>query len=106
MPHADITAHVKRRHDGIIPDTWLGGPPEFQKAKVIAAVAWHDIKDAADPELVACDLTHQQNCIGVVESIMRGNQPDQTEFAQRAYQRWLEVKDLNLEAAKEIANAQ
>lgn len=91
MPHIDQTLNVAQRHDGVVPPTWLTGDTEYQKATVIAAVAWHTIKDPSDPELTNCDLTHRENCIGVVESIMRGNEPDHTPFAQAAARLWKEA---------------
>lgn len=103
--HADLNALVKRRHDGELPASWLGGPPNFHKAKVIAAVAWRMVKDPSDPDLPTCDLTFQESCIGIAESIMRGNIPDETPFAQKAAELWAEVKDLDLEKTKEITNA-
>jgi hypothetical protein len=91
--HADELKHIAARHYGDGPSSWYTGPDDYKKAAVIAAVAWSDIKDPADPELPKCDLTHRTNCIGIVESLMRGNDPDSTPFAQAAYKRWLEVRD-------------
>lgn len=91
--HADEAKYVAVRQDGVMPASWVTGPPDYQKAAVIAAVAWHDIKELSDPELPKCDLTFRTNCIGIVESLMRGNDPDYTSFAQAAYKRWLEVRD-------------
>jgi|SRR5687768_18428534 len=95
--HADQLNHLARRHDGLIPPSWLTGDTEYQKAKVIAAVAWHDCKDAADPEFLSCDLSHQERCIGIVESLMRDNMPDDTPFAQAAARRWAEVNQPSTE---------
>lgn len=91
--HTDQLVNMTQRHDGVVPSTWLTGDTDYQKAAVIAAVAWHDIKDPADPELTAADLTFRENCIGVVESLMRDNEPDDSPFAQAAARRWAEVKD-------------
>ena len=91
MPHVDQLLNIAKRHDGVVPASWLTGGTDFQKAKVIAAVAHHDIKDAADPEFLSCDITYQEQCIGIVESIIRGNEPDHTLFSQAAHRRWLEV---------------
>ena len=98
--HIDQQLNLQHRHDGALPATWLTGDTDYQKATVIAAVAWHDVKGGTDPELTACDLTHRENCIGVVESLMRGNEPDSTPFAQAAARRWAEV---NTQPTKEIA---
>jgi hypothetical protein len=89
--HTDHMLNVTRRHDGEVPRSWKAGDTNYQKAKVIAAVAWHDCKDASDPEFLATDLTFQENCIGVVESLMRGNMADDSKFAQAAARRWAEV---------------
>ena len=91
MPHIDQLLNIAKRHDGEMPASWLTGDTEYQKAAVIAAVAWHDIKDPSDPELPYCDLTHRENCIAVVESIMRGNEPDKLPFAQAAFRLWKEA---------------
>lgn len=91
MPHADQIANIARRHDGVMPATWFTGDTDYQKATVLATVAWHDIKAADDPELTDCDLTHRENCIGIAESIMRGNQPDDLPFSQAVARRWAEV---------------
>lgn len=95
MPHVDALLHIKIRHDGEFPASWLTGDLDFQKAKVIAAVAWQQVKDEADPDLLHSDLAHQERCIGVVESLMRGNDPDPTPFAQAAFRLWKEVETLN-----------
>jgi hypothetical protein len=97
MPHADQLSHLAKRHDGVIPPSWLTGDTEYQKAKVIAAVAYHDMKDPADPPFLQCDLTFQENCIGIVESLMRGNMPDDSPFAQAAARRWAEVNQPSTE---------
>lgn len=89
--HADQLANLARRHDGVIPPSWLSGDTHYQKAAVIAAVAWHDIKSPSDPELPACDLTHRENCIGVVESLLRGSLPDDSPFARAAARRLAEL---------------
>lgn len=91
MPHADQLNAMARRYDGLIPPTWLKGDTEYQHAAVIAAMAWHTIKPLEDPELPQCDLTFRETCIGVVESLMRGNEPDATPFAQTAARVWKEV---------------
>lgn len=105
MPHGDTLLNLVRRHDGAVPASWLSGDTNYQKAKVIAAVSWHDIKPAEDPEFLQCDLTFQENCIGVVESLMRGNEPDETPFAQAAYKRWLEVSQPSTTEIGERTNA-
>lgn len=104
MPHVDLLQNIQKRHDGTMPATWLSGDTDYQKAAVIAAIAWHDIKDEADPELVACDLAHRENCIGVVESLIRGNSPDDTPFAQAAARRWKEVSAEPPTTDKEITH--
>ena len=89
--HADQIANLARRHDNVVPASWLTGDTAYQQAAVIAAVAFHDIKDAADPELPACDLAFREECIGIVESIMAGNEPDSRPFSQAAARRHAEV---------------
>lgn len=89
--HIDQLLNLRERHDGQLPPTWLTGDTDYQKAAVIAAVAWHAVKPAEDPELTAADLTFRENCIGVVESLMHGNEPDETPFAQAAYRLWKEA---------------
>jgi hypothetical protein len=91
MPHTDQQLDIKNRRDGLTPPSWLTGDTDYQKAAVIAAMAWHEIKAADDPELTAADLTFRENCIGVVESLIRGNEPDSTPFAQVAERIWKEV---------------
>ena len=91
MPHIDQILNTQQRHDGQLPPTWLTGDTDYQKAAVIAAIAWHDIKAPEDPDLPACDLTFRENCIGIVESLMRGNEPDDLPFAQAAYRRYREA---------------
>lgn len=86
--HTDHLEHIKRRHDGVLPKTWLTGDTAYQKAAVLAAVAWHEVKAPEDPELTACDLSHRENLIGICESIMRGNEPDSTPFAIKAAELW------------------
>lgn len=93
MPHADQTANIAKLHDGVVPASWLTGDTDYQKAAVIAALAWHTVKEPSDPELPACDLTHRESCIGIAESLMRGNEPDHTPFAQAAFRIWKEVTD-------------
>lgn len=73
--HADLQSYIKRYHEGQLPPSWLRGDLDFQKAKVIAALAHHFTKDETDPELPACDLTFQESCTGIVEGIMRGANP-------------------------------
>ena len=92
MPHADQVQAVAHRFDGQLPPQWLTGGTEYQKATVIAAVAWHDVKAADDPELPACDLSFREECIGIVESLMRGNEPDDRPFSLAAARRWAEVR--------------
>lgn len=91
MPHTDQLTDIRTRRDGLTPPSWLTGDTDYQKAAVIAAMAWHEIKPAEDPELPQCDITFRENCIGVVESIMRGNEPDASPFAQMAARVWKEV---------------
>lgn len=89
--HADQLQNLAKRYDGVVPASWLTGDTAYQKAAVIAAVAWHDIKADTDPELPNADLAHREHCIGIVESLMAGNAPDDTPFAQAAARRWAEV---------------
>lgn len=91
--HADQQRDVQLRHDGVVPPTWLKGDTDYQKAAVLAAMAWHQIKPAEDPELVNADLTFREKCIGVAESIIRGNEPDSTPFAQYAFYIWQQTDD-------------
>lgn len=91
--HADQLANVRRNYDGIVPPTWLAGDTPYQKAAVIAAVAHHETKAPDDPELVACDLTFREQCIGIVESIMRGNEPDDREFSRHAFALWQQTDE-------------
>lgn len=98
--HADQLIAITQRFDGQLPPQWLTGDTDYQKAAVIAAVSWHDAKANTDPELPNCDLTFREQCIGVVESLMRGNQPDDSPFAQAAARRWQEVTQ---QPTKEIA---
>lgn len=91
MPHADQLTDLALRRDGVTPPSWLTGDTEYQKAAVIAAMAWHSIKPAEDPELTAADLAFREECIGIVESLMRGNEPDDRPFSQAAFRVWKEV---------------
>lgn len=91
MPHTDQLADIAHRRDGQVPPSWLTGDTDYQKAAVIAAMAWHTIKAAEDPELPHADLSFREECIGVVESIMRGNEPDDRPFSQAAFRVWKEV---------------
>lgn len=100
MPHADQIIAVTQRFDGHIPPQWLTGGTDYQKAAVIAAVAHHDTKAPDDPELPHCDLSYREECIGIVESLMRGNMPDDRPFSQAAARRWREV---STQPTKEIA---
>lgn len=75
---------IRDRHDGEAPHSWAGGDEDFQKAKVIAAFAWSAIKGPDDPQLPNCDLTFQETCTAVVESLMAGNKPDELPFALKA----------------------
>ncbi len=86
--HGTQLLNIALRHDGEVPKGWLTGDTAYQKAAVLAAVAWHEVKDPTDPELVDCDLTHRENLIGIAESIIRGNMPDESPFAQRAAALW------------------
>jgi hypothetical protein len=89
--HTDQVANITRHHDGQVPPTWLTGDTDYQKAAVIAAVAWRDIRAPEDPDLPRCDLSFREECIGIVESLMRGNEPDARAFSQAAARRWAEV---------------
>jgi hypothetical protein len=91
--HSTDILHIKTR-GGDIPTSWKGGDTFFKKAQFIASVAWAAVKDRADPELTACDSTHQQNLVGEVESQMNGNQPSGSPFSLR-------VADLINQLAKE-----
>lgn len=82
--NTDQLLFLKNRHEGEMPASWAKGSEEFQKAKVIAAFAWAAVKDIKDPQLPQCDLTHQENCTAVVQSILGGNKPDDTPFALKA----------------------
>lgn len=92
--HADQATHVKRRNDGEVPKSWLTGDTPYQKAAVIAAVAWSAVKPPEDPELIACDLSFRENCIGIVEGIMRDGAPDANNpFALKAAELWKQTAD-------------
>lgn len=83
---------IKNRHDGEMPATWAKGSEEFQRAKVVAAFAWAAIKSEDDPLLQNCDLTHQETCTAIAESILAGNKPDETPFAQKVAEIWETIK--------------
>jgi hypothetical protein len=102
MPHVDQLTDIRTRRDGAMPPSWLTGDTEYQKAAVIAAVAFNDIKAPDDPGLVHCDLSFREECIGIVESLMRGNEPDDRPFSQAAARRWAEVS-AQPPTSKEIA---
>lgn len=91
MPHGDQLQLLKQRHDGEQPPSWFTGDIDFRKASVLAAVAWHNIKDDADPDLRRCDRSHVETCIAVTESIIAGNAPDNTPFANEVARLWAEV---------------
>lgn len=74
--HATEIQQVARIHSGVIPPSWISGTENFQKAKVLAAIAWSMIKPAEDPELPACDITFQESCVARAESVLAGNTPD------------------------------
>lgn len=95
--HTDQLLITNRLHGGEIPRSWSTGDTPFQKAAVIAAVAWHDIKDPELPELTSCDPTFRQQCIGIVESLMRGNAPDDSLFAIHADELWKQTNDYTKE---------
>lgn len=79
--NTDLLLLIKNRHDGEMPASWAKGSEDFQRAKVIAAFAWAAVKPDEDPLLQHCDLTHQERCTAVAESIIAGNKPDDTPFA-------------------------
>lgn len=83
---------TKMRHDGEMPASWAKGDENFQRAKVIAAIAWAEVKEDADPLLQHCDLTHQENCTAIAESIIAGNMPDDTAFAHKVAEIWNTLK--------------
>lgn len=92
--HADQQIHVKQRNDGEVPRSWLTGDTPYQKAAVIAAVAWSSVKPTEDPEFVQADLTFRENCIAIVESIMRDSEPDANNpFALKAAELWRQTAD-------------
>jgi hypothetical protein len=80
--HTTDSLFLKSR-GGDVPTQWNTGDTYYQKAKFIAAVAWAAVKDAEDPELTACDMTHQQNLIAEAESQMAGNQPGGSPFSHK-----------------------
>lgn len=82
--NTDQLLFIRVKHDGEAPASWAKGSEEFQKAKVIAAFAWAATKHPDDPLLQHCDLTHQETCTAVVQSILGGNKPDDTAFALKA----------------------
>lgn len=79
------------QNSGEQPVNWRTGDDKWKKAMVVAAAAHHATKSPADPELPACDLTYQEKCSAVVESLLDGNKPDDTPFAQAAYQLLKEI---------------
>jgi hypothetical protein len=93
--HADTQLHARQRHDGEIPASWLKGDTPFQKAAVLAAVAWAEVKPPEDPQFIHTDLTFREQCIGIAESIMRGNDPDDTPFARKVLELWKQTDDYN-----------
>lgn len=107
--HADSLAKVKKQHDGEIPKSWLTGDTAYQKAAVLAAVAWHEVKDTDLPELTDADITFREQCIGIAESIMRDNLPDSTPFATRVLALWKQTAEYGAahpSNSKELAHVQ
>lgn len=74
--HGDSLQQVARVHGGVQPPAWNTGTENFQKAKVLAAIAWSMIKPPDDPQLQNCDITFQESCVARAESILAGNKPD------------------------------
>lgn len=83
---------VRARHDGEMPASWAGGDENFQRAKVLAAIAWANTKPELDPLLQHCDLTHQETCTAIAQSIIAGNKPDNTPFALKVAEIWNTIK--------------
>jgi hypothetical protein len=88
--HTTSKMYLERLHEGTAPPSWGTGDTFFQKAKFIAATAWESIR-GTDPPLADCDLSHQETCIGIAESIMSGNKPDSTPYAQAVHQLVLQL---------------
>jgi hypothetical protein len=91
--HTDSLSIAKRMHAGEVPRSWLTGDTHYQKAAVIAAVAWSEVKPADDPQFVDADQTFRENCIAVVETVMRGGEPDNTPFAHKAAELWKQTAE-------------
>lgn len=91
--HAEQTQTVKRLHEGEVPRSWFVGDTLYQKAAVLAAVAWSAIKDPADPELVNADFSFREQCIGVAESILNGAPPDDAPFANKVLEFWKQTAE-------------
>lgn len=104
--HADQRLLVKKKFEGETPRSWFVGDTLYQKAAVLAAVAWSAIKDPADPELVNADFSFREQCIGVAESIINGAPPDSTPFANKVLEFWKQTDEYAAQhpsANKEIA---
>lgn len=95
MPHAEQQHILKHTYENEVPKSWVSGGTDYQKASVLAAVSWHDVKPQEDPELKDCDLAFRQQCVGIAESIIKGNTPDNTLFALRAEELWKQTDDYN-----------
>lgn len=82
--HSTTKMYMDQIHQGVSPPSWNSGDTFNQKARFIAATAWSFIKDRDDPQLPNCDITHQENLVGEVESIMMGNPPNpHSKFAMK-----------------------
>lgn len=91
--HSTSTQTVRRLHDGETPKSWLTGDTQYQKAAVLAAVAWAAVKDADLPDFIHCDQTFRETCIAVCESIMHDNEPDLSPFALKVAELWKQTAD-------------
>lgn len=82
--HTTNKLYIDNISKGATPIAWDSGDTFYQKAVFIATTAWSMVKDAADPQLPLCDLTHRENLIGETESIMSGNAPNKnSKFAMK-----------------------
>lgn len=80
--HSTSKFYIDQVTQGTAPASWGQGDEFFKKAKFIAATAWDAVR-GDDPPLAECDLSFQETCIGITESIMSGNEPDNTVFAHK-----------------------